>query len=288
MAERRKNKGIALSEEKFQFFFRIEHDLLDVLEKGVQTFNEWPMVLERWMENPPDDYLQYIPLWVQISKILVNYYTHSALMSLGGMLGEVKVVAFDPSKPITQPFIRVQVRFNVANPLRMAKVLNMGEGKTHTIHFDIQKFQKRCFTCKRLNHEKSICSWEVKKRQEMAQMRRENIITEKSKLVSVLKQSDPLFGVLKEEQVAINPLTGRPKIANEVLEEMRRFLMADTGEALAIKIDKVKKSVKEAERDPIVQRTVLRLEAAPITTTELNKIKGPVFDYGEKEMERCD
>lgn len=133
MAERRKNKGIALSEEKFQFIFRTEHDLLDVLEKGVQTFNEWPMVLERWMENPPDDYLQYIPLWVQISKIPVNYYTHSALMSLGGMLGEVKVVAFDPSKPITQPFIRVQVRFNVANPLRMVKVLNMG-GRQNAHH----------------------------------------------------------------------------------------------------------------------------------------------------------
>lgn len=255
-----------------------------MLDKGVQIFGDWPIVLERWMENPPEDYLQYIPLWVQISKIPENYYTTSALTTLREMIGEVKVVAFDPSKPITQPFIRVQVRFNVAKPLRMAKVLNMGEGKTHTIHFDYEKLQKRCYTCKRLNHEQSICPWEVKKRKDAAQQRREKILSEKTKALPVLKQSDPLFGVLKEEQVGNNPLTGRPKIAPEVLEEMRQFLIADTGEALAIKIDKVQKTVREAELDPIAQKTVLRLEAVPIITTDLNKGKGHVFNFDEKDL----
>lgn len=93
------------------------------------------------MENLPEDYLQYIPLWVRISKIPVNYYTQSTFTTLGEMIGAVKVVAFDPSKPITQDFIRVQVRFNVAKPLKMARVLNMGTVKTHTIHFDYEKLQ---------------------------------------------------------------------------------------------------------------------------------------------------
>ena len=92
--------------------------------------------------------------------------------------------------------------------------------------------------------------------------------------------------MLEEEQVGLNPNTGRPKIASEVLEEMRRFLLADTGETLAIKVDKVKKSVREAEKDPLLQKTILRLEQAPVLTTDLNKGKGPVFDYGEKEMVR--
>lgn len=279
-------RGIALSDEKFQFIFQTEHDLRDVLEKGVSTYADWPLVVERWMENPPEDYLQYIPLWVQISKIPVNYYTHSALMSLAGLLGKVKILAFDPSKPITQPFIRAQIRFNVANPLKMARVLDMGGGKTHTIHFDYERIQKRCFTCRRINHEKTLCPLEVRKRQDAAQQRREKIINEKNKAVVVLQQDDPLFGVLAEEQVGPDPMTGRPKIAAEVLEEMRRFLLADTGEALALKIDKVQKSVQEVEKDPIAKNTVLRLEAPPLFTTDLNKGKGPVFDYGEKEVER--
>lgn len=72
-------RGIALSNEKFQFIFNSEHDLLDVLDKGIQTYNEWALVLERWKENPPDDYLQFVPIWVQISQIPVNYYNTKAL-----------------------------------------------------------------------------------------------------------------------------------------------------------------------------------------------------------------
>lgn len=179
-----------------------------------------------------------------MSKISVNYYTHSALMSLAGIPGEVKVLAFDPSKPITQPFIRAQIRFNVDNPLKMARVLDMGGGKTHTVHFDYERLQKRCYTFKRLNHEKIMCPLEVRKRQDAAQLRRDMISNEKRKAAAILKQNDPLFGVLEEEQVGPDPMTGRPKIVPEVLEEMRRFLLADTGETLALKIDKVQSLCK--------------------------------------------
>ena len=58
--------------------------------------------------------------------------------------------------------------------------------------------------------------------------------------------------------------------------------MVNTGEDLAIKIDKVIKSVKEAEKDPEVQRTCLRLEEAPEITKDLNRGKGLVFDYSQK------
>lgn len=33
-------RGIALSQERFQFIFDNEHDLVEVLEKGVHTFHE--------------------------------------------------------------------------------------------------------------------------------------------------------------------------------------------------------------------------------------------------------
>lgn len=275
-------RGVALSNERFQFIFDNEHELLDVLGKGVQTCNEWVIVLERWVENPPDDYLQHIPLWVQISKIPFNFYNKKALTELGDIIGEVKVVAFDPSKPITQPFVRVQVKFNVAKPLRTSKVINLGEGRSMIIHFHYENIQKRCFSCFRLNHEKSICPLEVRKRQEAASARRTRIQQEISLKKSVLIETDPLFGVLQESQVGINPMNGRPRIEEEVLEEMRRYLRTDTGEDQALKIDKVIRSVKEVEKDHVAQKIALRLEAPPIFTPDLNKGKGLVFDYGEK------
>lgn len=167
--------GIALSQERFQFIFKTEHDLLDVLERGVHTFEEWVIVLESWVENPPEDYLQFIPIWVQISNIPVNCYTSEALTALGDLVGKTVLVAFDPLKPITQNFIRVLVKFNVANPLRKSKVVTLKGGTEATICFHYERIQKRCFSCQRLNHEKDYCPLMVRKRQEDAKARREAV-----------------------------------------------------------------------------------------------------------------
>ncbi|KAG2270549.1 hypothetical protein Bca52824_065104 [Brassica carinata] len=180
---------------------RGEHDLLDVLEKGFHTFNEWALAIERWVEDPPDDYLQYIPLWIRISNIPMNYYTEEAIMALGDLVGEVKEIIFDPSKPQTQPYERVQVKFNVANPLRMSKI------------------------------------------------------------------------------VGINSATERPKIAKEVLDEMRQYLLMATDEDRLIREERVKSYVAAVEKDHVLQRTVLRLEPPPIRSQDFNKGKGIVFTY---------
>lgn len=113
-------------------------------------------------------------------------------------------------------------------------------------------------------------------------MRRANVQKELTLKKKVLSESDPLFGVLQESQVGINPANGRPCIEEEVLAEMRRYLLANTGEDLALKLDKVIRSVKEVEMDPAAQRIALRLEDPPVFTPDLNKGKCLVFDYGRK------
>lgn len=159
-----KCRGVALSKEKFQFIFDNEFDLLDVLDKGVHAFNEWTLVIERWVENPPEDYLQYIPLWVQIRHLLVNYYTAESIDALGDLIGKVDTVAFDPTKVYVQNFVRVKVFFDVSRPLRKQKVVNLPKGGTATILFSYERIQKRCYECQRLNHEREVCPFMLRKK----------------------------------------------------------------------------------------------------------------------------
>lgn len=51
--------GFALTKERFQFVFMHEHDLQEVLDKGMQTFDDWGLAIERWIKRPPPGYLQY-------------------------------------------------------------------------------------------------------------------------------------------------------------------------------------------------------------------------------------
>jgi len=271
--------GISLTSERFQFIFDSKHDLEDVLAKGVHTYNDWSIVVDRWYENPPDDYLRFMLVWVQIWNIPVNYYTEKAITKLGDLIGEVKEVVFNPVEPQLHEFVRVNVLFDVSRPLRRSKVINFKNGDTATVRFHYERIQKRCYECQRLTHEKDLCPILIKERQDKASARRQGISIPKAPPPSVLQESDPLFGVLKESQVGVDPNTGRPRIAPEVLEGMRQYLRVANDEERSIRVDQVIKSVRDAEKDPFTQKTVLQLEALPIVHHDMLREKGVVFDY---------
>ena len=154
-------RGIALSKERFQFIFKFEHDLLDVLSK-VHTFDNWSIVLERWIEKPPEDYLQYLLVWVQMRNIPVNHYTPETISALGEFAGEVVDVPYDPEKAQVKDYVRVLVKFDVSKPLRRSKKLTLPGGEVVNILYDYERLQKRCYTCQRLTHEQSFCPWIAK------------------------------------------------------------------------------------------------------------------------------
>ncbi|XP_024009554.1 uncharacterized protein LOC112084588 [Eutrema salsugineum] len=127
-------RGVALSRERFQFFFKYEHDLNEILDKGVHTFNEWALATERWEEQPSSESLQFVPIWVQIRNIPINHYTEEAITALGDLVGLVTEIAFDPTKAQNKEFVRVKVKFDVSKPLRQSKVINLPKGGSTTVH----------------------------------------------------------------------------------------------------------------------------------------------------------
>lgn len=209
-------RGVALSPTMFQFVFKYEHDLEAVMRKRVWTFNEWSVVIDRWVEKPPDDYLQYLLVWVQIRNIPVNHYTTKAIETFGGFVGNVDVVAFDPSKAQSQDYVRVRVFFDVSRPVRRTKVINLPQGGSVTLRYDFERIQKRCHHCQRLTHDKDKCPQLIQERKDQASERPKRVLEEKQRREMVISRDDPLYGVLSEEQVGIDTMTGRRIINPEV------------------------------------------------------------------------
>lgn len=146
-------RGISLSKERFQFIFRYEHDLIEILEKGVHTYNEWAIVLERWCEYPPVDSLQFIHIWVQILNIPVNHYIVKTITAFGKLIGQVTEVPYDPTVAQSRDFVSVHVKFDVSRPLRRSKMVSIPRGGLVNLLFDYERVQKRCYRCQRLTHE---------------------------------------------------------------------------------------------------------------------------------------
>ncbi|XP_023637682.1 uncharacterized protein LOC111830237 [Capsella rubella] len=277
-------RGVALSNERFQFIFNSEHDLVEVLEKGFQTYNEWGLVMERWSENPGPESLQFVSLWVQIKNIPLNYYTKQTITLLGELVGQVVEVVFDPERPQNKDYVRVKVKFDVSKPLRKSKVILLPKGLSTSVFYFYEKVQKRCYKCQRMTHVQEECPLVLKQIHDQAIDKKMGRKVVKTKPELVLKEDDPLFGVLKEEQVGIHPLLGRPRIAPDVLEGMRQYMKLATMEDRALRIEKIKSSVAEAEKDPLTQKIVLRMEPPPVISTDFNKGKGLVFGYDSSEV----
>ncbi|XP_023644249.1 uncharacterized protein At4g02000-like [Capsella rubella] len=82
-------RGIALSNEQFDFFFDSESELTTVLDIGAWTFNDWSITLERWVEKPPADYLNVPPIWIRLRNIPVNFNTADTIKEIAAHIGQL-------------------------------------------------------------------------------------------------------------------------------------------------------------------------------------------------------
>lgn len=200
-------RGVAISAERFQFIFQHEYDMEEVYKKGVHSCNDWALAIEPWVEKPPPDYLNFLHIWVRMRNIPIDHYTAEAISAFGDLVGQVVEVTFDPEKPHINAYERVKIRFDVSKPLRKSKVVNLPEGGQANISYEYKRIHKRCFHCQRLTHEQTSCPFKLRdlnnNPQQSSTPRKDLNIAPRN----VLLESDPLFGVLTEAQVGINPAT---------------------------------------------------------------------------------
>lgn len=65
------------------------------------------------------------------------------------------LVLFDPEKSQAQDYVCVRVLFDVRNPLRKSKEVQLPTGEIVAITFDYERI--KCFHCQRLTHEGRVC-----------------------------------------------------------------------------------------------------------------------------------
>ncbi|XP_019092964.1 PREDICTED: uncharacterized protein LOC109129340 [Camelina sativa] len=150
-------RGIALSRDRFQFIFKHEEDINEILKTGVWTQDDWGVVMERWVEDPPSDYLMFLPVWIRLRNIPVNHYTKDTITELAGCLGQVLEVPFDESDAQSRDFVCVRVLLDLSKGLRNFKELQLPNGTIVKIGIDYERIRKRCFQCQRLTHDKPRC-----------------------------------------------------------------------------------------------------------------------------------
>lgn len=173
----------------------------------------------------------------------MNYNTAETIREIAEHIGQVTHVAFDPLKPQSRGFVRVRVLFDVNRPLKNTKVLQTPTGEVVDIGIEYERIRKRCYQSQRLTHDKERCPFNPSNRQVIATGGINSAALIPRRLIPKISKDNPLFGVLTDDDVGIDTITGRPKIAKDVLDEMRQFLSVIDPQEKLIRVEKVRRSV---------------------------------------------
>ena len=265
-------RGIALSRDRFQFIFQREEDLITVLKDRPWSYNHWTLMLERWCPSPPKDFLTSLEVWIRIRNILMNYYTSETMYTLAKKIGHVEEIAYDPKVSQATDYNRAKVTLEVDKPAFEAKNLIIPGGDITVITYEYEKLHKRCFSCFRLTHEKTRCSYAKGKHTKPGP----NKISPSDRMPITEKSVAPN----KDGKLLEGP-PGFPSLFPELSQEDQRMAIqyvshADETERRA-RIQRVQNSIAEAPR---VQDNMLRI------SHYLNKDKGHVFNYNFQQNEK--
>lgn len=278
-------RGITLTKDRFQFIFDLETDIQMVLKQEFWTFNDWGMAMERWLEIPPPNYLQSAMIWVRLYNIPGNYLTVKTIDAVADGIGHVKLIEFDPSRPHLLDYVRVQVVLDINQPVRDKKSLTLPGGRIEFIDVEYERVKKKCFHCMRLSHEKQKCPLlqslpnkgkGVAIRQDAGMVQSSGARQHHSELVDKLM---PLMAPSIPPDFEPSPSL----VAPEVFDQMRLYMDCVDPEERRIREAKMRKTLQELSKDPIAQRACLRMEGAPVISSEINRDRGKVFDFSKAD-----
>lgn len=136
-------RGIALSRDSFQFIFQREEDLQIVLKDRPWYYNHWAMVLERWVADPPPDFLRYMTIWIRIRHIPMKFFTGDTMHRLASEIGHVEEIAYDPKVSHTKEYVRAMITFDTENPTKASRKLMVSKEDSVTIEFEYERIHKK-------------------------------------------------------------------------------------------------------------------------------------------------
>ncbi|KAL9280739.1 hypothetical protein AtEden1_Chr5g0110771 [Arabidopsis thaliana] len=149
--------GRLIPGNQFQFIFPSEESLEMVVPRGPGAFNDRMLILQRWtpMANAPP--LNTIPFWIQIRGIPYQFLSRDVIEAIGRAIGDVMDVDYDVEAVARVEFVRVQINWNVDNPLRFQRNFQFQEGVNTLLRFRYERLWGFCEVCGMLTHDSGAC-----------------------------------------------------------------------------------------------------------------------------------
>lgn len=149
--------GRIIEGRRFQFVFPSEEAMETVLHRGPWDFAERMLVLQRWspLMNPP--LLIFIPFWIQIRGIPLQFLNQDVAAHIGRAMGQLMDVDYNAEAAARVEYVRVRLNWDVEHPLRFQKHFQFTPGVNTLLRFRYERLRGFCEVCGMLTHDSGNC-----------------------------------------------------------------------------------------------------------------------------------
>ncbi|KAF5183583.1 zinc knuckle (CCHC-type) family protein [Thalictrum thalictroides] len=148
-----------LAEGIFTITFKKEIDYVFVLENGPWLIHGYVISFKKWSKdlNLEEFDFSFFPMWIQVFGLPLERFGAANLWKVGSIFG--KVLAVDPVGGADDkvPYGRVQVMYNVQEPVKKDGEVTLSEGKKSLVSFRYERLPLFCYFCGLIGHDYGVC-----------------------------------------------------------------------------------------------------------------------------------
>ncbi|RID49757.1 hypothetical protein BRARA_H00535 [Brassica rapa] len=150
-------RGRLIEGRRFQFVFPSEESMDMVIRRGPWAFADRMIVLQRWTPLMDMEMLNYIPFWIQIRGIPLQYMNRQVIVNIARLLGEYIQMDYSEEIGSRLEFVRVRLNWNVNHPLRFQRNFQFVPGVNTLLRLQYERLRGFCEVCGLITHDSGAC-----------------------------------------------------------------------------------------------------------------------------------
>ncbi|XP_013690206.1 uncharacterized protein LOC106394157 [Brassica napus] len=150
-------RGRIIEHRRFQFVFPSVEAMDTVIRRGPWAYADRMLVLQCWTPLMDMAMLNFIPFWIQIRGIPLQYMNRTVIVNIARVLGEYIQMDYNEEVGSRMEFVRVRLNWNVNNPLKFQRNFQFTPRVNTLLRIQYERLRGFCETCGMITHDSGAC-----------------------------------------------------------------------------------------------------------------------------------
>ena len=150
-------RGRITEGRRFQFVFPSEEAMETVFRRGPWAYAERMLVLQRWTPLMDMGMMDYIPFWVQIRGIPLQFMNREVILYIARIMGQYTQMEYNEETGGRLEFVRVRLNWNINHPLQFQRNFQFVPGENTLLCFQYERLRGFCEVCGFIKHDTGAC-----------------------------------------------------------------------------------------------------------------------------------